>query len=137
MLQPYINKSRSLFEYFDEKNVLIFFRISDKVCELQKWSGNYVVGDADVERIYKTYLWDCESECLNDEKCRAMYYTHGFCFIVYKDVPPAPYHDITFYYDKVCNHTYSKYSKMCFVNTHVKISMCLKILTQSMHFELR
>lgn len=76
---------------------------------MQKLSGNNVVKDADVERGVKKSLSDCESECLNDEKCQAMYYANGFCFIVYKDVPPEPYTSTALYYDKVCNHTYSKY----------------------------
>lgn len=88
-----------------------FFHISDKVCELQKRSGNFVVGDEDLERASKKSVEDCESECLNDEKCRVMYYANNFCFIVYKDVPPKPYTNTALYYDKVCNHTYSKYSK--------------------------
>lgn len=90
-----------------------FFHISDKVCKLQKLSESNVVEDRDVERATKKSAEDCERECLNDEKCRAVYYLNGFCFIVYKDVPPKPYTGSTpsLYYHKVCNHTYSKYSK--------------------------
>lgn len=104
---------------------------------MQKLSGSYVVKDQDVERANKKSAEACESECLNDEKCRAIYHTQGFCFIVYKDVSPLPFSGTTLYYDKVCNHTYSKYSKMCFVATHVKNINVLKILIQSMYFELR
>lgn len=88
---------------------LIFIHISDKVCELQKRSGNYVVGDTEYERATKKSVEACESECMNDEKCRAMYYANGFCFIVYMDVLPKEYTGTALYYDKVCNHTYSKY----------------------------
>lgn len=91
--------------------ILFFFHISDKVCKLQKLSGSNVVEDKDVERIAKKSVEDCERECLNDEKCRALYYLNGFCFIVYKDTPPKSYTGTALYYDKVCNHTYSKYSK--------------------------
>lgn len=90
-------------------NACIFFYISDEVCELQKRSGNYAVGDTEYERATKKSAEACESECLNDEKCRAMYYVYGFCFILYKDVPPKEYSGTSLYYDKVCNHTYSKY----------------------------
>lgn len=88
-----------------------FFYISDKNCDLQERSGNYVVSDTDYERFIKTSLENCKSECLNDEKCRATYFVSGFCFIVYKDVPPKLFTDISLYFDKVC--TYSKYLDMC------------------------
>lgn len=115
-----------------------FFHISDKVCELQKLSESYLHRDVDIERAFKTSLSSCESECLSDEKCQSMFYINGFCFIVYIDVPPEPYHYTALYYDKVCNHTYSKYSlKMWFVTTHVKKIHVLKMLTHSMNFELR
>lgn len=87
----------------------IFFHISDKVCALQKLSGSYVVEDKNYERANKKSLDDCQTECLNDEKCRAMYHENGFCFIIYKDVPPTAYSGAALFYDKVCNHTYSKY----------------------------
>lgn len=106
--------------------LLHFFYILGKVCELKKRSGNYLVGDKDFERAYKTSVGDCESECLNDEKCRVMFYINAFCFIVYKDVPPVPYTGISLYFDKVCK--YSKYTKTCFVTTHLekKYRICLK-----------
>lgn len=91
---------------------------------MQKLSGSYVVEDQDIERATKKSVEDCERECLNDEKCRAIFYVNGFCFIVYKDVPPKPYTGTALYYDKVC--TNSKNSKMCFVTTHVNISKHLK-----------
>lgn len=87
---------------------------------MQKLSGSNVIEDQDFERSSKKSVEDCESECLNDEWCQAMFYLNGFCFIVYKDVPTKPYSGIALYYDKVCNHSYSKYSKMCFVTTHIK-----------------
>lgn len=111
--------------------MIFFFHISDKVCELQKQSGNYVVGDTDYESVNKKTLGDCESDCLNDEKCRVMYYVNGFCFIVYKDVPSKPYSGIALYYDKVCNHTYSKYSKIdCCACYSLKNSMTCLFVTK-------
>lgn len=105
-------------------HILFVFYISGKVSELQKLTGNYVVEDKDFERATKKSVEDCERECLNDEKCQAMYYANGFCFIVYKDVPPKPYSGVALYYEKVRRH--SKYLKMYFVTTRVNKSMCFK-----------
>lgn len=115
------------FDYSTKDNqmhILFFFNISGKVCELQILTGNYIVKDEHFERATKKSLEDCESECLDDEKCRVIVYENGFCFIVYKDVPPIPYSSVALYYEKVCRH--STYSKMYFVTTHVNKSMCLK-----------
>lgn len=101
-----------------------FFYISGKVSELQKLTGNYVVKDEHFERLTKKSVEDCESECLNDEKCQAMYYSIGFCFIVYKDVPPIPYSGVALYYKKILRH--GKYLKMYLVTTRVNKSMCFK-----------
>ena len=81
-----------------------------KECSLVKRLTSAVVHDEDYERaIKKDTLQDCKTDCMNDEKCKAMYYSNGFCFIVYLDAPRIILYTGSEYYDKVCNHTYSKY----------------------------
>lgn len=86
--------------------------------------GNYFVEDEYIERVIKKFFEDCESECLDDEKCCVIVYVNGFCFIVYKDVFFILYGFVVLYYEKVCR--YSMYLKMYFVIMYVNKLMCLK-----------
>lgn len=73
-------------------------------------SGEWAAIDSDVaKRLYKTPLESCKNDCNQDENCNAIHYINGFCFIIYKKSPTLnPYTD-ALYFDKVCNHTYSKF----------------------------
>ena len=86
-----------------------------------KRSAETVAADTDYEKAYKDTLEKCVTNCLIDEKCKAMYYSNGFCFIIYKDAPTLKPYTGASYFDKVCNHTYSKY---CFhYHNYVHVSL--------------
>lgn len=72
-------------------------------------SGEWVASDDYVEDAYKTPLESCKNDCNQDEKCNAIYYTGGFCFIIYDKNPIINSYADALYFDKVCNHTYSKF----------------------------
>lgn len=72
-------------------------------------SGEWAASDEDYEKAYKTPLESCKNDCNQDEKCNAIYYTGGFCFMIYKKTPTIISYDDALYFDKVCNHTYSKF----------------------------
>ncbi|XP_056017716.1 sushi, von Willebrand factor type A, EGF and pentraxin domain-containing protein 1-like isoform X1 [Ostrea edulis] len=85
-----------------------------KSCILQERSGSFVVDDADYERAQKKSLALCKEECLQEEKCKAIYHLNSFCFIIYKDLSPKVYvSGGSRYFDKICNHTYLFSGKQC------------------------
>lgn len=73
-------------------------------CSLQ-YQGEFVVHDTDYERVYKSTLDSCKSDCLNSTQCRAMYHIRGYCFIVYKDTLPLHLVGSAFF-QKVCTGIY-------------------------------
>lgn len=73
-------------------------------------SGEWAAPDADVAKPgYKTPLESCKNDCNQDEKCNAIHYIKGFCFIIYNKNPSIQFYADALYFDKVCNHTYSKF----------------------------
>lgn len=76
-------------------------------CSLQ-YQGEFVVHDTDYERVYKSTLDSCKSDCLNSTQCRAMYHIRGYCFIVYKDTLPLHLVGSAFF-QKVCTGIYCKF----------------------------
>ena len=96
----------------DFRSYQLFFNLINfaaKICDMIKRPVETVAADDDYEDAYKSTLELCRTNCLNDEKCKAMYYSNGFCFIIYKDNPKTRAYAKSAYFDKVCNHTYSKY----------------------------
>ena len=93
---------------------------------MKKRPVDTVAADDDYETAFKSSLINCPSMCLRDAKCKAAYYSNGFCFIIYKDAPTVYQFTGSLYFDKVCNFTYRKYdiSRQFRVST-VKSIKCL------------
>lgn len=74
-------------------------------------SGEWAAADAEIKKSYKTTLESCKNDCNQDEECSAMYYIHKpeFCFIIYIKTPTLSLYAGSSYFNKVCNHTYSKF----------------------------
>ena len=90
--------------------IIFFSNFVVTKCELQKRpSGITVSQDSEYERASKKSLAECQEECQNDEKCRAMSHLNAFCFIIYKESVSTKPNAASTYFDKSCNHTYCKY----------------------------
>lgn len=77
-------------------------------CGMRTLRESLIAHDGDYEKAYQTSLINCISTCQGDANCKAAYYVHGFCFIVYKDARLINYLGSS-YFEKVCNFTYRKY----------------------------
>ena len=80
---------------------------------MKKRPDEVVAADTDYEIAFKSSLINCTSYCLRDAKCKAAYYSNGFCFIIYKYTPTLNPYPGSSYFDKVCNFTYRKYDILC------------------------
>nr|XP_022295645.1 receptor-type tyrosine-protein phosphatase eta-like isoform X3 [Crassostrea virginica] len=84
--------------------------VSTLGCEMKKRLDDTAAADTDYEIAFKSSLINCTSICLRDAKCKAAYYSNGFCFIIYKDAPNLARYTGSSYFDKVCNFTYPSLS---------------------------
>ena len=106
--------------------MLLYFYLIALGCEMKKRPDEVVAADTDYETAFKSSLINCTTMCLRDAKCKAAYYSNGFCFIIYKYTPTLNPYTGSSYFDKVCNFTYRKYDILCqFWVSTVDSIMCL------------
>ena len=119
----YCGENPSILDVDKANIMLLYFYLIALHCEMKKRPVDTVAADDDYETAFKSSLINCTSMCLRDAKCKATYYSNGFCFIIYKDAPRLrPYTGTTFF-DKVCNRKYDIWLQ--FRVSIVKSIMCL------------
>ena len=123
IIMLYCSKNPLILDIDKTTIMLLYFYLIALHCEMKKRPVDTVGADDDYESAFKSSLINCTSICVRDAKCKAAYYSNGFCFIIYKDDPILRSYTGSSYFDKVCNRKYDIWHQ--FRVSIVKSIMCL------------